>query len=310
MRVVLIDDEVFALQNLKYLLDEISEVEIVGMFESPREALEQIAEINPDVIFLDIEMPEFNGITLFHMLLEILDAPNIIFSTAYNKYAIEAFELQALDYLLKPVDKDRLLKSLARVKRTPVKTLPLSSLAVSCFGRFSLQQNGQEILVPWRTKKEEELLSFLTCMKGQFVSKEKIAESLWPDLDGTRCMQNLYGTLYHIKKDLSAETLSLIDSERGKMRIRLDAISCDLIDFEAAFQRYDETKPATIEEAEFACELYRGMLFEENYYWWASEYQMYLDSKHCELCLKLATHFEKEGNLRKANAYRIKGGLI
>jgi len=310
MRAVLIDDEICALENLKALLEETEGVEVVGMFQSGRRALAEVAGLAPDVIFLDVEMPEYDGLTLFSMLLELVDIPNIIFSTAYNKYAIDAFELQALDYLLKPVDADRLRKSLTRVQISQRKKAILPGLSISCFGRFSLKNDGKELSIPWRTKKEEELLSFLTCMKGQFVSKEKIAESLWPDLDGTRCMQNLYGTLYHIKKDLFSEALALLHSERGKMRILLEGVSCDLLDFELALQEYEETDPASIKRAEQACKEYRGMLFEENYYWWASEYQMYLDSQHSALCLKLADYYEKQGSLTKAAAYRIKAGLI
>ncbi len=310
MRAILIDDEVCALQNLKSLLDEIEDVEVVAMFERGRDALSEIAAIDPDVIFLDVEMPEYNGLTLFNMLLEILDGPNIIFSTAYNKYAIEAFDLQALDYLLKPVDKDRLQKALSRVKPRSKEAAPRSALSISCFGRFSLLRDGREVKIPWRTKKEEELLAFLICMKGQFVSKEKIAETLWPDFDGTRCMQNLYGTLYHIKKDLSAEALVLLDSERGKMRIRLDDVSCDLLDFEDAFKQYSASPASSLKLAEQACTLYRGMLFEENYYWWATEYQAHVDSLYCELCQKLSRHFSNQGDKLKEKTYLLKANLI
>jgi len=107
MKAVLIDDEKNALEMLEWMLQKhCPDVSIVAMFDSPIEALEKIESIQPDVIFLDIEMPQLNGFDLLERLGN-RDA-DVIFTTAYNQFAIKAFKICALDYLLKPIDAEDL----------------------------------------------------------------------------------------------------------------------------------------------------------------------------------------------------------
>ncbi len=112
-KVVLIDDERLARSELKRLLKEFPDVEIVGEAANAQEGIDQIETLNPDLIFLDIQMP---GKTGFEMLTELEKAPQVIFVTAYDEYAIKAFEINALDYLMKPVEPKRLADSLHKVK--------------------------------------------------------------------------------------------------------------------------------------------------------------------------------------------------
>lgn len=107
MKAVLVDDEKNALEMLEWMLQKhCPDVNIVAMFDSPIEALENIGSIQPDVIFLDIEMPQLNGFDLLERLGN-RDA-DVIFTTAYNQFAIKAFKICALDYLLKPIDAEDL----------------------------------------------------------------------------------------------------------------------------------------------------------------------------------------------------------
>jgi two-component system LytT family response regulator len=112
IRAIIIDDERLARNELKKLLAEHPEVEIVAEAANAVEGLEKIEQMNPDLIFLDIQMP---GKTGFEMLEEIDRAPQVIFTTAYDDYAIKAFEVNALDYLLKPIDHGRLADALQKI---------------------------------------------------------------------------------------------------------------------------------------------------------------------------------------------------
>ncbi len=105
MKAIIIDDERLARQELKNLLSAYSEIQIVGEANNAEAAVEQIKQLKPDVIFLDIQMPGKNG---FELLEEISGVPEVVFVTAYDEYAIRAFEVNALDYLLKPVQPNRL----------------------------------------------------------------------------------------------------------------------------------------------------------------------------------------------------------
>lgn len=112
-KVVLIDDERLARSELKRLLKDFPDVEVVGEAANAQEGIEQIESLNPDLIFLDIQMP---GKTGFDMLTELEKAPQVIFVTAYDEYAIKAFEINALDYLMKPVEPKRLADALQKLR--------------------------------------------------------------------------------------------------------------------------------------------------------------------------------------------------
>ncbi len=114
IRAIIVDDEELARDEMKFLLSDESEVEIVGEAAGGEEAVALVAEANPDLIFLDIQMPAMDGFEVVTALLEKGHVPLIVFTTAYDKYAIRAFEINAVDYLLKPIDKDRLEKALER----------------------------------------------------------------------------------------------------------------------------------------------------------------------------------------------------
>lgn len=114
LKVILIDDERLARSELKRLLQEFPDVEIIGEAANADEAIEKIEGLNPDLIFLDIQMP---GKTGFDLLTQLEKAPHVIFVTAYDEYALKAFDVNALDYLMKPVEPKRLADALLKVKQ-------------------------------------------------------------------------------------------------------------------------------------------------------------------------------------------------
>ncbi|HEX8516958.1 MAG TPA: LytTR family DNA-binding domain-containing protein [Bacteroidia bacterium] len=112
MKALLIDDERLARQELKSLLVQYPEIQVVGEANNAETAIESIRQLKPDVIFLDIQMPGKNG---FELLEEISGLPEVVFVTAYDEYAIRAFEVNALDYLLKPVQPSRLAETVKKI---------------------------------------------------------------------------------------------------------------------------------------------------------------------------------------------------
>ncbi len=115
IRTLLVDDERLARRGLELRLAAAPDVEIVGECENGREAIEQIASLSPDLMFLDIQMPGLSGFDVLARLPQ--DAmPVVVFVTAFDRYAIDAFEARALDYLLKPVEDSRLEQALSRVR--------------------------------------------------------------------------------------------------------------------------------------------------------------------------------------------------
>ena len=122
MRVLIVDDEPLARQELQYLLENAGDVEVVGVGSNGIEAVELIRTHKPDVVFLDVQMPGLDGFGVLKKLLEKKSQlPQVVFATAYDQYAVRAFEVNAVDYLLKPFDRARVGKTLEKARaRLPV----------------------------------------------------------------------------------------------------------------------------------------------------------------------------------------------
>lgn len=116
VKIMIVDDEKIALDELKFLLSTYEDVHVIGAFTDPRKALETILITDVDVVFLDISMPEIDGFMIAEAILKLKNPPYIVFSTAYDEYAINAFEINAIDYLLKPILEDRLDCTIKRIK--------------------------------------------------------------------------------------------------------------------------------------------------------------------------------------------------
>jgi len=126
MKALIIDDERIARQELRRLLAAHPEIEIVGEARTGVEALEQIGRLAPEVLFLDVRMPGMSG---FDLLEHLDDVPQVIFTTAYDQYALKAFEVSALDYLVKPVAPARLAAAVAKL-RPPAAQLRMEQVFV------------------------------------------------------------------------------------------------------------------------------------------------------------------------------------
>src|SRR5438552_15916496 len=115
---VVVDDEQLACDELSYLLNDFQAVEVIATGSNGLEAVELIRKMEPDLVFLDVQMPGLNGLGVVGRLREReIELPHFIFVTAYDQYAVEAFRLEAMDYLLKPVDKGRVAETIERARR-------------------------------------------------------------------------------------------------------------------------------------------------------------------------------------------------
>ncbi|MEO6584552.1 MAG: LytTR family DNA-binding domain-containing protein [Ferruginibacter sp.] len=136
-RVVIIDDERLARNELKKLLQDFPEIEVIGEAANADAGIEKIESLAPDLVFLDIQMP---GKTGFDMLCELEKAPHVIFTTAYVEFALKAFEVNALDYLMKPVEPKRLADAIQKLHQADEKEMPASLTSVN---RGMLSENDQ-----------------------------------------------------------------------------------------------------------------------------------------------------------------------
>ena len=127
-KAIIIDDERLARNELKKLLSEFPEVEVIGEAANANEGIDKIESLSPDLVFLDIQMP---GKTGFDMLTELDSAPHVIFTTAYDEYALKAFEVNALDYLMKPVEPKRLADALQKLQQAEEKEMAATMAGIT-----------------------------------------------------------------------------------------------------------------------------------------------------------------------------------
>ena len=152
LRVFIVDDEAPARNRLRELLHDCSDqlaLDIVGEAANGREALDKLVEIEVDVVLMDIRMPQMDGVELAQHLQKLDKPPVIIFTTAYDSYAIKAFELRAIDYLLKPIRLGRLFDALTRARdAVPIQTEVLRELLPEPRKHLSIHERGKIHLVP------------------------------------------------------------------------------------------------------------------------------------------------------------------
>src|SRR5258708_28323815 len=114
IRTVIVDDERLARQRIRRLLENESDVQVVAECRNGYDAIRVVQQTQPDLLFLDIEMPEIDAFAVIEALQEMRRLPYVVFVTAFDKYAVRAFEVRAIDYLLKPVERDRLSQAAGR----------------------------------------------------------------------------------------------------------------------------------------------------------------------------------------------------
>ncbi|RJX38938.1 response regulator [Paenibacillus pinisoli] len=236
MRALLVDDERLALQRMEWLIKQHAGSELAwsGAFLDPYEALEAAQEEQPDIAFLDIELPEMNGFELAERLLLIRPKIRIVFVTAYQDYAIKAFDINALDYLLKPVTADRLMLTIQRARETivPVKAEPpsIEPATLCCFSSLSYRDgSGQAQFFTWKTLKAEELFAYLIHRRGLTVNKQELLDLLWPDYDAKKATAQLHTAIYQIRKVIESANLDVqITYKDGGYRLTIGSLAVDI----------------------------------------------------------------------------------
>ena len=141
---MIVDDEAPARSELRFLLEETGRVDSITEASSARETVEKLMEGRPDVLFMDISMPKTTGMQLAEALHRLKNPPAIVFVTAYSEYALEAFDVDAVDYLMKPVETDRLERALDKVQAR-MRPQAQTHAAVE---RIPVEKGGRKVLVP------------------------------------------------------------------------------------------------------------------------------------------------------------------
>ncbi|XID92752.1 response regulator [Paenibacillaceae bacterium WGS1546] len=271
MKAIVVDDEQPALESMARMLTRMG-VEVAGAFQDPREALKAHASLAPDAAFVDIEMPELNGLELAARLQTENPRLQVVFATAYEQYAIEAFELAAVDYLLKPIQTNRLEKTVHRLlaARSAGETRLRRSTLIM-FHRMTVRIESEESPeLPWRTTKSKELFAYLAHCGDRPTGKDELVDILWPDVEYEKAVNYLHTCIYQIRQSLKNAGLALsIEYSAGRYRLALPPETLvDAQDWEKdvreAVEGNDDEKLQHL-----LLDVYRGDYLETEGYLWA-----------------------------------------
>lgn len=246
LRAIIVDDEISGHILLKRAIKSVDGVEVVGSYMQPSALLNELKEVQPDIAFLDIEMAAMNGLELAEKIHEVNNQISVIFVTAFSRYAIDAFKVNALDYLLKPVDPKEVERVLNKVlngrkaKIQPIQTRKNQMQLAQCFGFFEVYGNQNQKPVQWITSKVEELFAYLILYNGKLIEKWKLCELLWPNTSSDNAQTNLHTTVYRLRKTVKNEGIPVnIYNRNGGYIIEFESCFTDIQRFQ---QYYKDAK--------------------------------------------------------------------
>ncbi|OPH58156.1 hypothetical protein BC351_24780 [Paenibacillus ferrarius] len=303
IRVMLVDDEEDSLDLLEILLGQIGNIQVVGRYINPIQAIKALGKSHVDAVFLDIHMPGMKGTEAARKIRSMIPQMPIIFTTAYAEYAIEAFEIQSTDYLLKPFTRDRLQNTVARIKSLSdsiIQARQHESMTptVYCLGGFHIGLPGDaNKVLTWKTKKEKELCAFLIHYAGKSVNTASIIEALWPGYDLNKAKTYLYTCLSYLRRSLAEHHIPIYISkaDQGFVAV-LDGATVDVTEFEQLLSRI--LAEDVLDERTYGKmnQKYTGEYMEACDFSWATARQLEIKASYVRALRKWYAYFQSQSN--------------
>lgn len=238
MKILLVDDEKLQLVRLEKEVKKVLNNSEIISYTNPFDALKD-KDVQYDIAFLDIEMPGINGIQLAKKLKNINKKINIIFVTAYDNYALDAYKIHASGYITKPVNEKKILEEID-VLRNPIELKNDNKLYIKCFGNFEVFYDNKPL--KFTRSKSKELFAYLVDREGASVNINELNAILWDDDDHKSYCRNLIADIQNTLKDIGLEDIFV--KRRNECFIDVSKVECD------AYQ-YKNNNPEAIN-------LYRG----------------------------------------------------
>ena len=225
MKILLVDDENLQLIRLENTVKKIMPDAECFSYTNPKKAYEETENEKLDIAFLDIEMPLISGINLAKKLKKNNPLINIIFVTAYNNYALDAYNIHASGYVLKPVNAEKLKKELDAL-RYEVELKPSKLLQVKCFGNFDVFKDGTPL--KFHRQKSKELFAYLIDREGSSANINELNAVLWEE-DHKSYLRNLIADIQETLKEAGAEDVFI--KRHNECFIDPNKIDCDAYEY-------------------------------------------------------------------------------
>ena len=233
MKYLLVDDESLILKDeartLAKVVERNAEIFTADNYE---DALDIVEQEKPYVAFLDVDMPEMNGLELSRRIIDLSPDTNIIFITGYEKYGIDAWDTAASAFLLKPVLKEELEEAMKKLRRPYTqKKLIRQGLFFRCFGNFEIFFDGQP--VKFERRQSKEFLAYLIDKRGEEVAESEIRKILWEEEDTDSKKSYIITLAGDIRNTLEAfDGADILQSGRGTYSLDVEKMNCDLFEYE------------------------------------------------------------------------------
>jgi len=302
--VVVVEDERPILELMKILISKNECLNVIGEFTSSKEALLNVPKLKPQVVFLDVEMPGMNGIELAREIIQYNENVEVIFVTAYEKYAVEAFKVNAINYLLKPITEEDINLTVTRLLKKHAKAIHNKrekKYRLYCLGNLKFYEGSNNLEIKWPTAKTEELFAYLIYNRGEIINKWNLCETLWNYKDPSSAEHNLHNTIYRLKSTLKKYGINDVIQYGAKgYKLNLNDFYCDVFEFEKSIYNLNKMNNATIKEYEKIISLYKGNLFGEKDYFWILDWQEKLRNSFSDLIKTAYPYYIEQKNYNKA----------
>lgn len=295
MKVMVVDDEPLNLQMMEDMLGAIDEGIQASYFAQPLKALEAVQNETYDAGFLDIQMPGMSGLDLADKMLAVDPGITIVFVTAFNHYATEAFEVNAVDYLLKPIEQEQVKRALKRiVERQDREKKGGETLSIYGFGSPRIFYGKEELL--WDRRKTAELFWYLLAYRGKKIHKATLCEDLWPNLLIDKALPNLQVTICRLRK-----LLGCVDREVIHIEFKNDCYSMHLGEADFDVPRFESLiQDGRIGALEEALTLYAGNFLDHTDWLWAEVFRQQFRLNYEQVMGQLVELYWQEKEYLKA----------
>lgn len=305
MKALLVANDPAVLASLGSILKDSDKFNWVRNYTQSFYILEAVKKNKPNIVFFDIDMSGLHAIEVAEQIKTALPLTDIVFVSAHSEFAVQAFELNALDYILKPVSPDRLTKTLQRIqKRNFVEEDSPSPLMIRCFQSLTFKSTEnplQKINVKWRTNKAKELFILLLHYREKPIRKDMILDLLWPESDWNKGFTRLYTTIYQIRQTLKSINCPIkIKNYEDNYLLDMNGVILDVDEWEKGIKQIPHITAETVRNFQHIIRLYQGDYLAEYDYAWAESERTRLRTLWYKHMMRLSDYFVAHSDYNEA----------
>lgn len=262
MRVVIVDADKESVKNLVNILNTFEAVKIIGIFDHPLDAMNNIKDLYVDLVFMEIEVNNFNVLEVVPWFYNVDEELSIVFTTNNTEHALSAYDMGIIDYLVKPLTHNRMKQTLDIINKRH-KPKRDYGVSITSFGTFDLKTTDGEV-VRWRTRKSKELLAFLWMNQDSVVGRDIVLETMFPSEALSKSSALLSTTIYQMRQTLGkffGEDFLAYLNNGYQLKVKIESDYEDLL----KILKTEEYSVVNFEKVEL---LYKGdFLGDEAYEW-------------------------------------------